>query len=148
MDKIVMKELQAKLTEDLKQWQRTEGAAVQFGEKLASSTENPVIKNVAEIIRSDSQRHAAIQQLIIDSFEKSAISLSPDDLAKVWPAIENHIKSEQDMVARVREALGLLKGRGLVVQQYLLEYLLLDEEKHDALLAKLEGVKKGMYPYG
>ena len=35
----------------------------------------------------------------------------------------------------------------MLVQEYLLNYLLVDEKKHDSLLAQLEAVKKGMYPY-
>ena len=40
------------------------------------------------------------------------------------------------------------KNKGMAVQAYLLEYLLIDEEKHDAILSKLESIKKSMYPYG
>ena len=36
----------------------------------------------------------------------------------------------------------------MLVQAYLLEYLLRDEQKHDVILEKLNEVKKGMYPYG
>jgi hypothetical protein len=35
----------------------------------------------------------------------------------------------------------------MLVQRYLLEYLLADEKKHDQLLEKLEAIKKDMYPY-
>jgi bacterioferritin (cytochrome b1) len=80
--------------------------------------------------------------------EKTSITLSPEDVSKVWATIEAHIATERDMVKNVRNALELMKGRKMVVQQYLLEYLLFDEEKHDLLLEKLEGVKRGMYPYG
>jgi len=36
----------------------------------------------------------------------------------------------------------------MVVQEYLLNYLQEDEQKHDHLLSALEKIKKGMYPYG
>ena len=49
----------------------------------------------------------------------------------------------------LREIIGGGSGRkGLIIQRYLLEYLLCDEEKHDALLDNLEAIKKDMYPYG
>ena len=148
MSNMSTKDLQAKLVDELKEWQKTEGTAAQFMDKLGRETDHPVLKAVAEIIHADSLRHARIQQLIVDSLEKSSISLSPDDVSKVWASIEEHIATERNMVEKVRGALSLMKGRKMVVQQYLLEYLLFDEEKHDLLLEKLEGVKRGMYPYG
>ena len=36
----------------------------------------------------------------------------------------------------------------MVVQEYLLEYLLIDEKKHNKILDTLGTIKKGMYPYG
>jgi hypothetical protein len=33
------------------------------------------------------------------------------------------------------------------VQHYLIEYLLKDEEKHDAILENLRKIKAGMHPY-
>ena len=48
-----------------------------------------------------------------------------------------------------KSSLQAIEGKkGLVVQAYLLEYLLRDEEKHDAILEKLNDIKKGLYPYG
>jgi len=36
----------------------------------------------------------------------------------------------------------------MVVQEYLIDYLLADEEKHNQVLENLSTIKKGMYPYG
>ena len=36
----------------------------------------------------------------------------------------------------------------MVVQEYLLDYLRMDEQKHDKILETLGTIKKGMYPYG
>jgi bacterioferritin (cytochrome b1) len=142
------KELQESLVAELKNWQKAEGTAANQMEKLGKATNHELIKLVADVIHADSLRHAKVQQMVVDSIEKGAHALSPDDLAKVWDIVEEHIKTEQHMVANVRKALDSMKGRKMVVQQYLLEYLLFDEEKHDLLLEKLEGIKKGMYPYG
>ena len=43
---------------------------------------------------------------------------------------------------------GTLKGKNMIVQEYLLNYLLEDEKKHAAMLEALAGIKRGMYPYG
>lgn len=36
----------------------------------------------------------------------------------------------------------------MVVQEYLLDYLLIDEEKHNKVLETQGIIKKGIYPYG
>ena len=35
----------------------------------------------------------------------------------------------------------------MLVQEYLINYLLMDEEKHNKVLEHLDSIKKGMYPY-
>ncbi|MFW5738999.1 MAG: hypothetical protein ACOC1F_01390 [Myxococcota bacterium] len=148
MSNVSTKELQNNLVAELKNWQKAEGTAANQMEKLGKATDHPLIKLVADVIHADSIRHAKVQQMVVDSIEKGAYRLTPDELADVWDIIDEHIKTEQHMVANVRKALDSMRGRKMVVQQYLLEYLLFDEEKHDLLLEKLEGIKSGMYPYG
>jgi bacterioferritin (cytochrome b1) len=60
--------------------------------------------------------------------------------------IERHIELEQRMIDTVKKLLPSLKGKRMVVQEYLLNYLLEDETKHANLLRRLEGIKKGMLP--
>ena len=62
--------------------------------------------------------------------------------------IEHHILLEKKTVELAEEALQALKGKKMVVQEYLLHYLLEDENKHNHILEQLEVIKKGMYPYG
>ncbi|UCC44106.1 MAG: hypothetical protein JSU65_13500, partial [Candidatus Zixiibacteriota bacterium] len=76
------------------------------------------------------------------------VTLTPDELEAVWDLIEHHIELEKKTVELANEALGALKGKKMVVQEYLLNYLLTDEEKHNKVLESLETIKKGMYPYG
>lgn len=45
-----------------------------------------------------------------------------------------------------RRSLETLKGKKMVIQEYLLHYLQEDEEKHNNLLRRLEIIKKGMTP--
>jgi bacterioferritin (cytochrome b1) len=142
------KELQEKLCRDMKAWQRIENASVASTGKIIEQTDNPIIRMVMEIIQSDSQTHFRVQQLIADTLEGKAVSLTPEDMASTWDAIQEHINLEKKMVANVREALESIAKKNMVVQEYLLHYLLEDERKHDSLLESLESIKKGMYPYG
>jgi hypothetical protein len=109
-------------------------------------TENPIVRLIMEIIQRDSQMHYLVQQWIADSLESKTVSLSPDELNKVWGLIERHTEIENSMVTIVRDALDSLKGKKMYVQEYLLKYLQEDEVKHTNLLNALEGLKKGMLP--
>ena len=111
-------------------------------------TDNPVIQLVMEIIQRDSQMHHRVQQWIADSLTVKAVSLSPEELGEVWEMIEQHIAIEKKTQVLASASLEAAKGsKGMLLQAYLLEYLLEDEKKHDLMLQRLEEIKKGMYPY-
>ncbi len=140
------KELQEQIKENVLQWQRVEDASIASTASAIGKTRNPIIRIVMEIIQRDSLMHHRVQQMIADSFD-GTISLSPDELGGVWDLIENHIKIEKRTIELAENALAALKGKKMVVQEYLLNYLLQDEKKHDTLLDQLEKIKKGMNPY-
>ncbi len=142
------KELQEHIVENMKQWQKIENASVAQMSAIMDKTDNSLISIIMEIIQRDSQMHHRVQQMIIDSLESATITLSPDDLAHVWDKIEDHIAMEKETLKLTADSLEALSGKKMVVQEYLLNFLKLDEEKHDAMLESLEMLKKGMYPYG
>jgi hypothetical protein len=98
-----------------------------------------------EIVQRDSAMHFRVQQFIIDSIESRAVSLTVEDLEKVWGAIEAHVEAERQTEELIAEAKKALAGTKDVVQQYLLSYLGHDEKKHDRLLEDLALIKRGMY---
>jgi len=51
-----------------------------------------------EIIQRDSQMHYLVQQWIADSLESKTVSLTPDELNKVWGLIERHTEIEKVMI--------------------------------------------------
>ena len=142
------KEVQSKLIATMRHWQKVENAAVSSTGKVIEKTDNPVVRLIMEIIQRDSQMHYRIQEFIVDSLERKAISLVPQELGDVWDMIEKHIELEKKTVELANEAKAELKGKGMVVQEYLIDYLLTDEEKHNQVLENLSTIKKGMYPYG
>ncbi|MBC8277373.1 MAG: hypothetical protein H8E46_04020 [FCB group bacterium] len=142
------KELQEQIVDNMKRWQKVEDASLASTGKVIQKTGNPVIRLVMEIIQRDSAMHHRIQQMIIDTMEKEVITLTPDELGEVWDLVEKHIELEKKTVELAQEAIDALKGKKMVVQEYLLEYLMIDEKKHNEILARLETIKKGMYPYG
>ena len=141
------KELQEKIVATMRTWQKVEEASVNSTQEVMQKTDNPVIKMVMEIIHHDSKTHHRVQELIVESLEKRALSLTPEEMGAVWDLIDKHLKLEKRMVEHVEDALAALKGKKMIVQEYLLNYLLQDERKHDRLLSDFETLKRGMYPY-
>jgi hypothetical protein len=142
------KEIQEQIIGNMRRWQKIENASVASTGNVIEKTENPIVRLVMEIIQRDSQMHYRVQEMIADSLESKTISLTPDELAEVWTMIEKHIELEKNTVRFANDALQTLRGRKMVVQEYLLDYLLIDEQKHNRILETLGTIKKGMYPYG
>ena len=140
--------MQEQIVDNMKRWQKVEDASLASTGRVIEKTGNPVIRLVMEIIQRDSAMHHRIQQMVIDTFVKEVVTLTPDELIEVWDLVEKHIELEKKTVELAQEAIDALKGKKMVVQEYLLEYLMIDEQKHNEILARLETIKKGMYPYG
>lgn len=143
------KEVQETIVANMRKWQKIENASVSSTGRIIEKTDNPIVRLVMEIIQRDSQMHYRVQELIADSLTTKAVALTPDEVGNVWGMIEKHIELEKQTVEIAKSSLQALEGKkGMLVQAYLLEYLLRDEQKHDVILEKLNEVKKGMYPYG
>jgi len=86
---MTMKEVQERLVENMKRWQRIENATISATARAMEQTANPLLRAVMEVIQHDANNHHRIQQLIIDSLESEAINLSVDDLGALgmrWSA--------------------------------------------------------------
>jgi hypothetical protein len=138
------KELNENLLKILKDWQVVEDQSVKSTTDIIGKTKNPVVKQIMEIIRQDSAMHKRVQQLIIDSFEKEAITLTPEELGEVWEMVDKHIELEKETIRLAEEA---RKNSKNFIVRYLLSYLMTDEQKHNEILAQMEDVKSGIYPY-
>jgi uncharacterized protein YigA (DUF484 family) len=132
------------LVKTLRRWQELEVQAVAQTSAVIDKTQNPLIRLVMEIIRQDSAMHRRVQQVIIDSLETRALSLTPEELAEIWTLVEQHAELEKETIRLAEEA---RRNCRLFVQRHLLTYLIEDEQKHDRLLAQLEDFKRGIYPY-
>lgn len=142
------KELQEKLVEIMKRWQRIEDATAAQTARAIEQTDNPSLRTVMEVIQRDSQTHRRVQQMIIDSFEKEAVHISPEEIAKLSETVAKHVEVERESIQLAQEALEALRNSKLHAQKYLIQYLLTDEEKHERLLTDLDLIKRGMQPYG
>ena len=132
------------LAKILRTWQGIETAAVAHTNEIIAKTQNPLIRLVMEIIRQDSEMHHRVQQVLLDSIEKQAITLTPEELGDIWDMVEKHAELEKDTIELAEKARDNCR---LFVQRHLLTYLIEDEKKHDRLLGQLEDFKRSMYPY-
>lgn len=135
----------AKTIDTLRHWQKLERQAIETMSELMEQTDNPLIRQILEIIRNDSTQHHRVQQFLIDSMTTTPVQLTPEDLAHVWDAISAHDEVERETIEIAKE---LKEECRFFVQRSLLEYLIIDEEKHDTILGQLEQFKKNLYPYG
>ncbi|MCB2212208.1 hypothetical protein KQI52_08875 [bacterium] len=145
---MTQKEAQEKLIENMKKWQKVENGAIAICSRMLEKTDHPILRMVMETIIRDSQNHYNVQGLIVDSMTAKPMTLSPDDVKAIWDEVEKHNELEKETVRLAKEAIEVLKkSKYLSAQNYLLEYLLADEEKHVMLLENLEKVKDSLYPY-
>ena len=142
------KELQQEVVSSMKSWKQLENATITVTAQVMEKTKNPIIRLIMEVIQRDSQMHYRVQEWIADSLEDKTVSLTPDEIGEVWEIIERHIELEKKSVEIAEQTLTSLKGRTMVIQSYLLNYLLEDEQKHNNLLSSLNSIKRKMYPYG
>ncbi len=136
---------QARLAEILREWQHIENASVVQTAQIMDRTRNPFLRLVMEIIQGDSAMHHRVEQFVIDVLEREAATLTVEDLAEVWDAIEAHVAAERRTGELVLEAQRALAGTKNPIPQYLISYLGHDERKHDRLLEDLALIKRGMY---
>jgi len=134
-----------KLVSALRQWQTIERKAIDSCANIMEKTDNALIRQIMEIIRNDSVQHHRVQQFIIDSLTKEQVRLTPEELGEIWDEITAHDEVERETIELAKE---LRKEWRFFVQKALLDYLIIDEEKHDTLLKSLEDFKKNLYPYG
>jgi hypothetical protein len=145
MDHTTGQESVDKLVRAMREWQGIERHAIETTTKIIEKSNNPLIRQFMEIIRNDSVQHHRVQQFIIDSLTKEAVTLSHDDLAQIWEEIEAHDKVEAKTIQIAKE---LKQECKFFVQRSLLEYLLADEQKHDFILKELDNFKKNMSKLG
>jgi hypothetical protein len=143
-EKKSQKEQQEELVALLKRWQKLEEEGITFLNALQGETDNPVLKEVLEIIKQDSGQHRRVQQLLIDGLTKEAFTVTPEEVAAIWEKLEEHDELEKETISMAHEA---RRSSNQLFIRFFLGYLLADEEKHHRMLENLEDVKRGLYPY-
>jgi rubrerythrin len=123
----------------LRSWQALEREAIETTAEIMEQTDNLLIRQIMEIIRNDSVQHHRVQQFLIDMMTRQPVHMSPGDMSEVWSRLEEHDELERRTIEMAKE---LKEKTTDVVAKVLLEYLIIDEQKHDTLLGQLEAVKR------
>ena len=123
----------------LRTWQGIERKAMEQTAEIIEKTDNPFLRIIMEVIRHDSLMHHRVQQTIVDSMTRGAISLTSEEIASIWSMIEAHDETEKDVIKIAKQ---LREQAFTPIHRLLFDYLLGDEEKHDSLLEQLGEVKK------
>ncbi len=132
------REVQQQLIESLREWQKLEKAQVKLTSGVIEASSNPIVSLVMKIIRRDSEMHHQVQQLIIDSLESTVVTMTAADVVEVREQLASHLAMEEETIRLAMTNLKALEGQKLVVQEFLMEFLRKDEEKHRDLLKALE----------
>jgi len=142
--RVSQKELDKTLVTTLKKWQKIEEESIASIGKNLKEIKNPLVKQIFQIIAHDSAMHKKVQQFIIDTLEKKALTLTPEELAEIGTTLESHIELERETVELGNTAKSASRN---FIHKYLINYLLVDERKHDDLLEQLGNIKDKIYPY-
>ena len=132
-------ELSKQFLDIIKEWQRLEDDTIRYSEELMKKTNNKLVKMTMEMIKHDSQKHKAMQQMLIDSITKEPFILTPEDLNSLGNGLNRHMTAEAKSLELADEA---FQNSELFVTKYVLSYLIADEQKHHSLLSKLDELKR------
>lgn len=122
----------------LRKWQGVEGKTISSCETIIKKSRNPIIATISGAIKSDSEKHKAILQLVIDGMTKTGFVLSPDDLADVASLLGKHIALEQKSIDVATEAISM--SRDTITTQ-MLKLILEDEKKHKKMAHQMNDLK-------
>lgn len=129
------------LVDTLRKWQKIERRSIEHTAEIMEKTNNKLIWQIMEILRNDSVQHHRVQQFIIESLTSSPVHLTPEELGEIWKELEEHDEMERETIELAKK---LRDECALVVPKHLLDYLIMDEEKHDKLLSQLNEFKKNV----
>ncbi len=136
------KEIQSRLVETLKRWQKIEEEAVVSTDEVIATATNPILRTIFEIIQRDAQNHRRVHEVIIGGHEKEGFRLSVEELEELSKVISRHVQVEKRMFEAAQDALGLIKGKKMILHEYFLNYLQEDEKKHTRMLKQMETLKR------
>ncbi len=112
-------------------WQSLEGDMMKYAETAAANTKNALEKAMAQVIGLEARKRCIIQQMIVESVKKEAAHLDPEEIQSLVGHINHLLESEEKELPLAEAA---LQKSELFISRYLLNYLIADLKKGNALL--------------
>lgn len=121
----------------IKKWIILEENTIDSASDLINQSKNPIVKNIIDLIKLDSEKHKHILESIRLSLDHT-VTFSTDDLKVVDSFVEKHASLEKNAVETAEQAIEM---SSLPIPRFLLEQLLVDEKKHDSYMEELNELK-------
>lgn len=122
----------------LRKWKGVEETTVKSCDAIMKKASNPVIATLTMAIKSDSVKHKAILDLVIDGMTKKGFVLSPDDLAGVASLMNKHIDIEQKAIDMASAAVEMTRDP---IAKQMLKLILEDEKRHKKMAEQMNELK-------
>jgi len=121
----------------IKKWIILEENTIDSASDLINQSKNPIVKNIIDLIKLDSEKHKHILESIRLSLDHT-VTFSTDDLIVVDSFVEKHASLEKNAIETAEQAIEM---SSLPIPRFLLEQLLVDEKKHDSYMEELNELK-------
>jgi len=130
-----------KLLNFLKEQIKIENEIVNSLNKSLDNIENPVVKRTLKGISLDSIKHAEMYASAINLLTGISKALTQEKLDEQKEIVKKHIEIEAELIKKIKKIIPEIENEKV---KFLLNAILLDEERHHALLKKvLEILVKG-----
>ena len=116
-------------------WQAIETGNIEYTDREIAGARNPLIKAMLQALKLEAEKRRLLQQMIIDSIDREAVNLSPDELRDLSGHFNKHLEAEEKALYLAKEA---LEKSELTIPRYLLSYLIGDLKKQNSLLRQFD----------
>lgn len=116
-------------------WQAIEARNIEYSNKEIPKAKNPLIKTMLQALRLEAEKRSLLQQMVVNSINKEAVHLSPDELESLSGHLNRHIEAEEKALSLAKEA---FENSELTIPRYLLSYLIADLKKQNGLLKRFD----------
>jgi len=124
----------------INKWITIENNSIEMANNLTEKTNNPYLKALLGVVKSDSEKHKSILETIKQCTE-SPIYFSQDDLYVLSSFIERHDTIEKKVLETAKQALDMAYSP---VPKVLLSHIIQDEKSHESYTDDLEQLKIAM----
>lgn len=133
-------ETSEEFAKSIKKWLGIERATISITKKMLQKVENPIVAALMDTILRDSEKHKEVLSLILEGLEGVTI-LTREDMGLLSEYIEKHAETEKTIVEIAEQTLKNVRNP---IPKFLLEYLLVDEKKHDMIMDGLSVLRSKM----